>query len=168
MTKESRSYEELVEECRPEVPEVFPADVAERLGGPDAPLLLDVREPYEFDAFHVPGALNVPRGILEGAAEWGYEDTVPDLAAARDADRELVVICRSGQRSLLAGRTLQRMGFSRVSSMKTGLRGWDEEEVPLEDGAGGPVSEETLENHLDAGPRPEQLGPGGGPHGADS
>ncbi len=159
MTEERRTYEELVEECRGQVPEVFPADVAELRQRNRGPLLLDVREPYEFATFHIPGSLNVPRGILEAAAEWGYEDTVPDLAEVRDADREVVVICRSGQRSLLAGRTLQRMGLSRVSSMKTGLRGWDEEEVPFEDVDGGPVSEEVLERHLDAGPRPEQLGP---------
>lgn len=155
------TYTELVEEARRHVSEVFPDDVAERLVADHGSLLLDVREPDEFAALHLPGTLNVPRGILEPAAEWGFEDTVPPLASARDADREVVVICRSGQRSLLAGRALQRLGFSLVHSMKTGLRGWDEEVVPFLDASGGEVPEDVLESRLDAGPRPDQLGPDG-------
>lgn len=158
MTEPALTYGDLVAECRATVPEVFPADVENELAAEQPPLLVDVREPYEFDALHIPGALNVPRGILEGAAEWGYEDTVPALAGARE--REVVVICRSGHRSLLAGATLQRMGFTRVRSMKTGVRGWDDETVPFEDGAGSPVPEERVDVELNTGPRPEQMGPG--------
>lgn len=157
MTETALTYEDLVAECRATVPEVFPADVETELVTEQPPLLLDVREPYEFDALHIPGAINVPRGILEAAADWGYEDTVPELAGARD--QEVVVICRSGHRSLLAAATLKRMGFADVRSMKTGVRGWDDEAVAFEDGEGNPVPEERVDAELNAGPRPEQMGP---------
>jgi len=53
-----------------------------------------------------------------------------------------VIVCRSGHRSLLAGRTLKEMGFSNVRSLKTGLRGWKDYEMPMvrQDGE-GPVTE---------------------------
>lgn len=158
MPEPVHTYEDLVAESRYAVPEIFPADVEDALQAADPPLLLDVREPYEFEALHIPGAINVPRGLLEAAADWGYEDTVPDLAGARG--REVVVICRSGHRSLLAAATLQRMGFGRVRSMKTGVRGWDDEVVAFENGAGNPVPEEEVDAELNGRPRPEQMGPG--------
>lgn len=151
------SYEDLVAEARSAVPEVFPADVEAELAADPPPLLVDVREPGEFAALHIPGAHNVPRGILEAAADWGYEDTVPELAGARD--RRVVVACRSGHRSLLAAATLQRMGFADVASMKTGVRGWDDDAVAFVDSEGRAVPETVVDTVLNTGPRPEQLGP---------
>jgi len=57
-------------------------------------------EPHEFAAMHIRNSINVPRGILESACDWGYEETVPDLVRARE--RDIIVICRSGNRSALA------------------------------------------------------------------
>ena len=71
-------------------------------------MLLDVREPDAFDAMHIKGSPSVPREILESAVEYGYEETVPQLVEARA--KEVIAICRAGNRSLLAGRSLQQMG----------------------------------------------------------
>lgn len=128
---------DLLAECQKHVAEIFPWDLKERLEGAAPPLLLDVREPHEFACAHIAGSLIVPRGILEMACEEGYEDAVPELVAARE--REIVVICRSGQRSLLAARTLQRLGYRQVTSVRTGLRGWNDDEYPLIDARGRPV-----------------------------
>ncbi len=126
--------QDLLAECRQHVGEIFPWDLQERLDAGSSLLLLDVREPREFACAHIAGSLSVPRGILEMACEEGYDDTVPELAAARE--REIVVICRSGQRSLLAARTLQRLGYRSVTSLRTGLRGWNDDEYPLIDAQG--------------------------------
>ncbi len=153
-----KKYTDLVAECLAEVQEVMPWDLAPRLGRPDAPLLLDIREPQEFDAAHIAGSVHVPRGILESAADWDYDDTVPELAGARE--REVVVICRSGNRSVLAAHTLQRMGFRRVVSLKTGVRGWNDFEQPLVDRSGAVVDPDRADALLASRVRPEQRRPG--------
>ena len=78
---------------------------------------------------HIDGSSNLPRGVMESACEWDYEGTIPELVNSRD--RDIVIVCRSGHRSLLAGRTLKEMGFSNVRSLKTGLRGWNDYEMPM-------------------------------------
>ena len=90
--------------------EVMPWDLEEELQGGTTPLILDIRELYEFDCMHIDGSSNVPRGVLESTCEWDYEETIPELVNSRD--RDTVIVCRSGHRSLLAGRTLKEMGFS--------------------------------------------------------
>lgn len=114
-----RRFADLVGDCRATVEELWPWDLAEAMDA-SRPLLLDVREPGEFAALHIEGSLNVPRGVLESACEYGYEETVPELAAARQ--RDIVVVCRSGNRSLLAARSMQDLGYERVRSLQRGSR----------------------------------------------
>lgn len=155
-----KRFVDLIEECRAHVGEVFPWDVEEVLEQAPDTLLIDVREPYEYEAMHVESSLNVPRGILETACEYDYEETVPELAAGRD--RNIIVICRSGNRSLLAARVMQRMGFKRVCSLKTGLRGWHESDLPLVDKDGAEVSGDAGDEFFATRLRPEQLNPARG------
>ncbi len=152
-----KKYTDLVAECLTEVREIMPWDLAGRLGQADAPLLLDIREPQEFDAAHIAGSVHVPRGILESAADWDYDDTVPELAGGRE--REIVVVCRSGNRSVLAAHTLQRMGFRKVVSLKTGVRGWNDFEQPLVDRSGAVVDPDRADALLASRVRPEQRRP---------
>jgi 3-mercaptopyruvate sulfurtransferase SseA len=91
----------------------------------------------------------VPRGILETACEYEYEDAVPELIEARE--REVVVICRSGNRSILAAQTLQWMGYKNVKSMKTGLRGWNDYELPLINAMQETVDPDVVDEMLAAG-----------------
>ena len=127
--RKRKSYKDLVADLLPQVEEVFPWDLLGEIERGLAPLLLDIRCPDEFATAHIGGAINVPRGILEIAADYGYEETVPELVEARH--RRVVVICRSGSRSVLAAHTLGLMGFSNVASLRTGLRGWNDYEQPL-------------------------------------
>ncbi len=120
---------EMLGRAREEIDELFPWDLAEKIGNDEALILLDVREPEEFDAMRIKGSVNVPRGILEQALEWDYEETVPELVESRE--KRIVIICRSGNRSLLAGVTMKRMGFVDVSSLATGLKGWTDYEQSL-------------------------------------
>ena len=152
------TYMRLVEQTVKEgVPEIFPWDLEERLEQGAKPLLLDIREPYEYAAMHMPGSINVPRGILEVASEYGFEETVPELAQARE--REVVVICRSGYRSVLAARTMQLLGYQNVCSLKTGLRGWNDYEQPMADELGRAVELEFADEYFTPKLRPDQYPP---------
>lgn len=151
------TYMQLVQRCLADVPELMPWDLEERLQENPDLLILDVREPYEYDALHIPGALAVPRGILESACEWDYEDTVPELVRARK--REIVVVCRSGYRSVLAAKTLREMGYENVSSLKTGVRGWNDYEQPLEDRDNNAVAIDDADEYFNTPVRPDQRKP---------
>ena len=153
----SKRYSDLLTDARGRVREIMPWDLQAWMARPDAPLLLDVREPSEFSQVHIAGALNVPRGVLEQACEWGYDETEPALAA--DRSRPLVVVCRSGNRSLLAADVLQALGFADVVSLKTGMRGWVDFEQAVVDAAGQPVDTDEAERRLAAKVRPEQHQP---------
>ena len=152
-----KRYDDLVAEALTRVKEVSPWDFGRRYQAGDIPLLIDVREPAEFAMLRVPGSINVPRGVLEQSCEWDYDETVPELAAGRD--REIVVICRSGKRSVLAADVMQQMGYSNVVSLKLGVRGWNDAELPMEDAAGGPVDADAGDVLLAPRVRPEQRRP---------
>lgn len=154
-----KRFMELVRECLGNIREILPWDLVERQAANPDLLVLDVREPYEFDAMHIPGSLNVPRGILESACEWDYEETVPELVRARD--REIVVVCRSGNRSILAVHAMQLLGYQNVVSLATGLRGWKDFEQPLVDGNGREVDLDDADEYFTPRLRPEQFRPKG-------
>lgn len=149
---------DLLAEARLRVPELMPWDLQARQQAQPELLVLDVREPAEFAAAHMAGSLHVPRGVLEQACEWDFDDTVPELAGGR-ATREIVVVCRSGNRSLLAAETLLNLGFVQVASLKTGVRGWNDFELPLVDDTGLPVDTDAAEGLLAARVRPDQRKP---------
>ena len=154
-----KRFMQLVNEYAAEVDEIFPWDLAEWLESGQEVLLIDVREPYEYDAMHIPDSLNVPRGILESACEYDYDETVPELVTARD--RDVVVICRSGHRSVLAAYNMQLLGYQKVHSLKTGVRGWNEYDQPLIDREGTPVDPDDADEFLASKLRPEQRSPTG-------
>ena len=152
-----KSYDELVNDCLNRVQELFPWDLIEEMEADKNILLVDVSEPNEFSLAHIPNALNVPRGILESACEYDYDETVPELAGGKT--RDIVIICRSGKRSVLAADTLLQMGFTNVRSLKTGLRGWNDGEYPLVDAKQQPVDPDLAENYYTTKLRPEQKKP---------
>ncbi|QGU32587.1 rhodanese-like domain-containing protein [Thermochromatium tepidum] len=152
-----KNFLELIKHCLTEVRELMPWDLEERLQANPDLLIVDVREPEEFAAMHIPGSINVPRGILESACEWDYEETVPELVQARE--REIVVVCRSGYRSVLAAHSLNVLGYTNVASLKTGLRGWKDYEQPLVDGEGREVDLEAADDYFTPRLRPEQRRP---------
>ena len=152
-----KSYKDLVNDCLPHITELFPWDLLEELEQDKNLLLIDINEPREFNRAHIPGAINVPRGILESACEYDYVETVPELAGGRD--REIVVICRSGYRSALAAYTMQQMGFTRVRSLKTGLRGWNDDDNTLVDKYDNKVDPDHADEYFNPPLREEQRKP---------
>lgn len=135
------SYDDLIAEALSRVKEIMPWDLGRLIAAGNKLLLLDVREPSEFAVLHIPDSINVPRGVLEQSCEWDYDETMPELAAGRE--QEIVIICRSGKRSILAADTLLRMGYANVVSLKTGVRGWNDSELPLLNADGKVIDADT-------------------------
>jgi len=86
--------------------------------------VIDVREPEEFAGGYVPGALNIPRGVLEfqvdGHPALNFK-TDPHLSHRREP---VILYCRTGGRSALAAEALKRLGFDRPLSLAGGYLGW--------------------------------------------
>lgn len=153
-----QTYNTLVAKVAPQVKELFPWDIVSQQETGKEFLFLDVRCPSEFQVMHIEGSLDVPRGILEVACDYGYEETEPELVEARD--KNIVVICRSGNRSILAAYTMQLMDYKHVYSLKTGLRGWNDYELPLFFSNGNEVPIETADKYFETILSTEQMGPG--------
>jgi rhodanese-related sulfurtransferase len=152
-----KTFRSLIDDVLPNIKEVFPWDLDEKLNAKDDVLLIDITEPGEYNTVHIKDSINVPRGVLEAACDWGYEDTVPALADARD--KEVIVVCRSGNRSALAVFTMQLMGFTHVASLKTGLRGWFDYELALFNEFEQEVDEDEADAYFSKGPSAEQMEP---------
>ena len=108
-----KSGRELLEEARQRVKEVSVREVQELRARGENPVFLDVREPQETNLGHLPGAVLIPRGVLESNVE-----------ARIPRDRTVVVYCASGNRSVFAAETLQQMGYENVASMAGGFKAW--------------------------------------------
>ena len=121
---------ELVEQARSEIKEISVDELAARA----APaVLIDVREPYEYEEGRIPGARNIPRGRLEfdllkhPELELIGKVDPPSLGAT-----EIVLYCRSGGRGALAAQSLQSMGFTNVKSVAGGYLAWLEAGEPIQ------------------------------------
>ena len=120
-----KSYADILREVRRQIREVTPTQVAplvadRGLADPSAPLFVDVRERYEWEEGHIPGAVHVPRGHLEAQVEFA----VPDRA------RPLIVYCAGGWRSALAAKVLGEMGYTDVVNMEGGFQVWKSAGLP--------------------------------------
>ncbi|MCG7874206.1 MAG: rhodanese-like domain-containing protein [Candidatus Thiodiazotropha lotti] len=152
-----KNFLNLISDCLGDVQEIMPWDLEERLEANPKLLIVDVREPYEYDAMHIENSVLAPRGILESACEWDYEETIPELVKARQ--REVVVVCRSGYRSVLAAFSMKMLGFENVVSLKTGLRGWNDFEQPLVNAEGESVDIDDADDYFTPNLREDQLSP---------
>jgi molybdopterin/thiamine biosynthesis adenylyltransferase/rhodanese-related sulfurtransferase len=111
----AQTSRDLLAAARAQVREVTADDVQRRLAErQERRLLIDVRERPEFDQGYIPGALHLSKGFLE----MQIEDRVPDRTTP------LTLYCAGGNRSLLAARTLQEMGYTDVESMAGGFGAW--------------------------------------------
>jgi rhodanese-related sulfurtransferase len=98
-------------------PEITPADFLklreQKAATPDAPLLLDVREPWEVETASLPGAKLIPMGEITSRAH-----------TELDPDQSIVVICHHGARSLSVAMWLRNQGFERAQSLAGGIDRW--------------------------------------------
>jgi rhodanese-related sulfurtransferase len=127
-----QSAQQLVTEARARIREIDAVELAS-LRARGVPVI-DVREPAEFAAGHVPGAASIPRGVLEFEV-----DGHPAVNGLRDPalahrDRPVVLYCRSGGRSALAAEALLRLGFSQPLSLAGGFVAGSDEGRAVEGG----------------------------------
>ncbi len=109
------SFRELLQQAKAEITEVDTAGAEALLT--DEYIILDVREPDEFEQGAIPGSIHIPRGQLES----NIENRVPD----RDA--KIVVVCAGGVRSAFAVQTLDQLGYANTVSMDGGFNKWKDE-----------------------------------------
>jgi len=111
------TFRDLLRETKAEIREVDTATADELRRQPNA-VVLDVREPDEYQQGAIPGALHIPRGNLES----NIEGRVPDHSVP------IIIQCASGVRSAFAAKTLTEMGYTDVVSVIGGFNRWKDED----------------------------------------
>jgi rhodanese-related sulfurtransferase len=89
-------------------------------------LIVDVREPDEFAEGHIPGAINIPRGLIEFDiwTEVGYPTKT-------DMNRQMTLYCKTGGRCALAAKSLKDLGFTNVTAVDMKIEDWKKAGHPL-------------------------------------
>ncbi len=127
---------QLLEQVKKSIQEVTPDEVRRGLASGSVEHLVDVRERDEVMDGYIPGAKLIPRGFLEMNIE---EDVTMDRGES------IVLYCAGGNRSALAARDLIAMGYTNVSSMIGGIKGWKEAGLKIQ--TGGLLSEEDMQRY---------------------
>ncbi|HET9691018.1 MAG TPA: molybdopterin-synthase adenylyltransferase MoeB [Acidimicrobiales bacterium] len=110
------SFRDLLRDTKARIREIDTATAADEVARADT-VVLDVREPDEYEQGALPGAVHIPRGHLESQIE----------AKLPDHDAHVVVYCAGGTRSAFAADTLTQLGYSDVTSMAGGFNKWKDE-----------------------------------------
>src|SRR6478735_5337425 len=110
------SFRDLLAQTKARITEVDPAEADERRKVAGT-VVLDVREPDEYDQGALPGAVHIPRGHLESQVE----------GRILDHDAPVIVYCAGGVRSAFAAETLSELGYTNVVSMAGGFGRWKDE-----------------------------------------
>jgi rhodanese-related sulfurtransferase len=109
----SPGFLKLVTEARPYVKEITIEQARERLAKNPQAVLLDVREDHEWDKDHAAEAVHLSKGILERDLEKKFPDP----------NREIIMYCGGGYRSVLTATAAQQMGYRNVFSLIGGYKG---------------------------------------------
>ncbi|MGA8202930.1 MAG: rhodanese-like domain-containing protein [Woeseiaceae bacterium] len=94
-------------------------------------ILIDIREPDEFRRGYIPGAVLLPRGLLEFEIHGLVGRLCRDPALPVE-DQAIVLYCGTGGRSALAAQTLEAMGYRNVKSMAGGIVAWAQARLPID------------------------------------
>lgn len=113
---------QLVAEARAQIQEIDPQSAWDSMSGQVQ--VLDVREAGEFEAGRIPGAVNVPRGILEFR--------IGELQDFVNKAAPVLIYCRTGGRAALAAVQLSRIGYTNLKSITGGIMGWQSANLPVE------------------------------------
>ena len=115
---------QMVAEAIAQVDKITPTEAAAALAEGNV-AIVDVREPVEWER-HIAGAVQVPRGLLEFAAD----PVSPRHNAELEPTGRMIVYCRSGVRAALAAKTLLDMGYENVANLDGGINAWIEADLP--------------------------------------
>ena len=111
-------------------------------GGPEAPFVIDVRQPSEYEAGHVPGSTHIGAGDL------------PEMLDRLPRDRPIATICASGYRTSVAASMLRAAGFEDVVTVSSGVPTWESHGFPVAygPGPGGDIREPAATDRRAAPP----------------
>lgn len=118
---------DLVARAKATIKECTVTDVHDCLG--QDTLVIDIREPAEFQRGHLPGALLLPRGMLEFEIHALVERVCADRSN-QPAEQEIMLYCGTGGRSALAAESLAQLGYKNVKSMAGGIVAWTQAGLP--------------------------------------
>lgn len=124
------TLQQLIIRAHQAVPGILPDDLYDRAAMREV-LIVDVREAEELRAGSIPGAIGIPRGLIEMAADTAFRGHHRMLSAARSRTVCCVCDCPSAGRASLAAWALQGMDFSDVLFLKGGIPLWLAEGYPL-------------------------------------
>jgi rhodanese-related sulfurtransferase len=120
----NQSLDQMVATAKQSVNPVTAEQVKDKLDNGDMILLLDVREPYEFNAGYIPGSVNIPRGTIEfkigNEAFWDAA-----FLYLPEKTEEIIVYCKKGKRGTLAAETLKKLGYQNVTYIEGGWKEWE-------------------------------------------
>ncbi len=108
-----KTAQQLIAEAKAVIKETTPREVQDTIARGEPMVLVDIREQNEWNLGHAAPAIYIGRGVLESQ----IEGRVP-------RDMPVVLYCASGNRSALAARVLEEMGYTNVASMSGGFRDW--------------------------------------------
>lgn len=120
---------DIVAKAKATITECSVRDAIEFLGKDT--LFIDIREPTEFHRGRLPGAILLPRGLLE----FELHKVVDQIRADRDTppeDQHIILYCGTGGRSALAAKTAEEMGYQNVVSMDGGIVAWMQARLPVD------------------------------------
>lgn len=120
----NQTLDQMVATAQQSVDPVTVEQVYEKLDNGDMILLIDVREPNEFNAGYIPGAINIPRGVIEFKMnnEVFWDGAFLYLPEKGD---EIIVYCKKGKRGTLAAETLKKLGYENVTYIDGGWKNWE-------------------------------------------
>lgn len=110
----SQIFQQSIIEDRQQIYEISVDDADEAIVAAD--VILDVREPIEYETGYIPGAINIPRAML--AYQLGK---IPQL---KSLQAHIIIYCKTGARCILAAQALEKMGYEHVLSITGGINAW--------------------------------------------
>lgn len=111
-----KSAHDLVEAAKAEIQEIALAQCDDALQQAD--LVIDVREADEFREGHIPGAINIPRGLLEFK--------LTNDPALEDRSLNILLYCKTSGRAALSAKVMKEMGYMHIQSIAGGIDAWQE------------------------------------------
>lgn len=118
----SEQIRALTSASRQEIPQWLPSELKERIGRNGAPpevVLVDVREPHEYEHGHIPKAQSLPMRLMI------------QRGRGLPTDQPIILVCRSGRRSRLAASMLQDLGYTKVYILQGGMLAWEAAGYPV-------------------------------------
>ncbi len=114
MKQHSQGFLKLVAEAKKRINEISPQILKSKIDNNEKLIIIDVRETDEWETGKIPNAIHLSKGIIERDIE----------KIITDNQSNIVVYCSGGYRCALVADSLQKMGYTHVLSLDTGLQGW--------------------------------------------